>query len=62
VADLCKKKTSAGWTSLHRSLKRLENRGLVERKTDQHNRTFVRLAGKEKPDNKYLLDVYTISE
>ena len=47
AADLCKNKISAGWTSLHRSLRRLEVRGFIEKKTDSHNRAYVRLSGKD---------------
>ena len=62
VAELCKNKTSAGWTSLHRSLRRLEVRSLIEKKTDSHNRAFVRPSSKGHSGGEYLLDVYTISE
>jgi len=46
VAELCENKTSAGLPPLHRSLRRLEVRGLVERRKDKHNRAHVRLSGK----------------
>jgi hypothetical protein len=62
VSDLIKKKTASGWTSLHRSLQRLEVRGLIERKTDSHNRAFVRLSNKGQSDSGRLFDVYQIGE
>ena len=34
-------------TSLHRSLRQLEVQGMVETKTDSHNKSFVRLSGKD---------------
>jgi len=61
VADLCKKKTSAGWTSLHRSLRRLEVRGHIERKTDNHNQGFVRLSDRNFSNSGQSFDIYTIS-
>lgn len=43
VAALCENKTNAGWTSLHRSLRRLQRRGYIEKKLGAHNRALVRL-------------------
>jgi hypothetical protein len=46
VADLCEKKTDAGWTSLYRSIRALLHLGLAEKRKDEHNRAFVRLTEK----------------
>ncbi len=43
VADLCEKKTDAGWTSLYRSLRALVKLGLVEKRTDARHRAHVKL-------------------
>ena len=43
VAALCDNKTNAGWTSLHRSIRRLQRRGYIEKKVNRHNRVLVRL-------------------
>lgn len=48
VAELCTKKTSSGWTSLHRSIRRLQHRGYIEKKLNAHNRALVRLTGRQR--------------
>jgi hypothetical protein len=62
VTDLCKKKTEAVLTSLSRSLRRLEVQGLVETKTDSHNKSFVRLSNKNYSDKGRLFDVFEMGE
>jgi len=62
VTDLCKKKTEAALTSLSRSLRQLELQGLVETKTDSHNKSFVRLSDKGYSDNRRPFDVFQIGE
>lgn len=62
VTDLCKKKTEVALTSLSRSLGQLELQGLVETKTDSHNKSFVRLSEKKDSTNPYLLDVFQMRE
>ena len=62
VADLCKRKTEAALTSLHRSLRQLEVQGIVEMRNDNHNQSFVRLSDKGNSTSGYLLDVFQISE
>ena len=61
-SELIKKKTASSWTSLNRSLQRLEVRGLIERKTDSSNRVFVRLSNKDQADRGQLFDVYQMDE
>jgi len=43
VAALSENKTDSGRTSLHRSLRRLQHRGYIEKKLGAHNRALVRL-------------------
>lgn len=43
ATKLSKNKSSSGRTSLHRSLKRLQHRGYIEKKVNRHNRVLVRL-------------------
>ena len=57
LADLCKSKTKAELTSLSRTLRQLELEGLVETRTDNQNKAFVRLCDKRNSTNPYLLDV-----
>lgn len=45
AADLTSDKSDSGRTSLHRSLRRLQRRGYIEKKVNQHNRVLVRLTG-----------------
>jgi hypothetical protein len=42
VAELCENKTSSGWSSLHRSIRRLQACGNIEKKTVKA-KAFVRL-------------------
>jgi len=62
VLDLCKRQTEAGLTSLTRTLRQLELEGLVEMRTDNHNKAFVRLCDKGNSTNPYLLDVFQMRE
>ena len=62
VTDLCKRKTEAELTSLSRTLRQLEVEGLVEMRTDNHNKAFVRLSNKRNLTNPYLLDVFIMNE
>ena len=62
VTDLCKKKTEAALTSLSRLLRQLEVQGLVETKTDSHNKSFVRLSDKSYSDNRRLFNVFRMGE
>ena len=55
VAALCRKKTSAGWTSVHRSIRALVEIGMVEKRTDEHNRALVRLTEKARAVSKRIL-------
>jgi hypothetical protein len=43
VADLCSRKTDAGWTSLYRTLRALVKLGLIEKRTDARHRAYVKL-------------------
>lgn len=45
-----------------RSLRRLAARGLIEQRTDKHNRAHVRLSDKDYPGNRRLFDVYRMSD
>ena len=62
VSELINKKTASSWTSLNRSLQKLEVRGLIERKTDSRNRAFVRLSNKGQSGIGQLFDVYQMDE
>ena len=62
VADLCKRKTEAALTSLHRSLRQLEIQGMVEMRNDNHNQSFVMLSGKANSGREMLFDIYQIGE
>jgi hypothetical protein len=62
VTDLCKVKTQAELTSLTRTLRQLELEGLVEMRTDNHEKAFVRLSDKGNSTNPYLLDVFQMGE
>ena len=62
VIDLCKRKTEAELTLLNRSLQQLEIQGLVEMRTDNHSKSFVRLSGKANSGSETLFDVYQIGE
>jgi hypothetical protein len=62
LTDLCKSKTKAELTSLSRTLRQLELEGLVEMRTDNHNKVFVRLCDKGNSTNPYLLDVFQMRE
>ena len=62
VEDLCKSKTEATLTSLHRSLRQLELEGLVMMRSDNHNKVFVRLSDKRNSANPYLLNVFQMRE
>lgn len=43
ATDLIIDKSGGKWTSFHRSLRRLERRGLIEKKANKHNKVSVRL-------------------
>ncbi len=45
---LSSNKTGSGRTSLHRSLRRLERRGLIDRRRSDRGRCMVRLTGRVK--------------
>jgi hypothetical protein len=62
VADLCKRQTEAELTSLSRTLRQLELEGLVEMRTDNHNKAFVRLCNKRNSTNPYLLNLFQMRE
>jgi len=62
VTDLCRKQTEAELTPLSRTLRQLELEGLVEKRTDNHNQSLVRLRDKGNSANPYLLDVFQMRE
>ena len=62
MTDLCKSKTKAELALLTRTLHQLELDDLVEIRTENHNKAFVRLSNKGNSTNPYLLDVFQMKE
>ena len=62
VVDLCRRKTEAELTSLNRTLRQLEVEGLVEMRTDNYNKAYVRLRDKGNSTNPYLLNLFQMRE